>query len=233
VRTYRELFRAPEYRPLFVTSTFTVAASTVTGLALATLVYADTGSPFLAALAMFGPSLAQVVGALVLLSAADRLPARPTLAGLSLLFGLGAAVIALGLPVGAAIAVVLALGPFASLAAGVRNGLLNQILPREAFLLGRSVLNIATGAVQIGGFAIGGLLLSVVSPAGLLMCAAALHLAGGAAAFFGLAEHPPRATGRPSVAATWRANAQLWSSAPRRYVLVAMCLPNGLIVGCE
>jgi hypothetical protein len=35
------------------------------------------------------------------------------------------------------------------------------------------------------------------------------------------------------VAATWRANALLWSSPPRRYTLLAMCLPNGLIVGCE
>ncbi|WP_291409666.1 hypothetical protein [Actinophytocola sp.] len=76
MRTYRELFRAPEYRPLFVTSTFQVTASTMTGPALATLGYADTGSPFLAAFVMFGPSLAQVTGALVLLSAADRLPAR-------------------------------------------------------------------------------------------------------------------------------------------------------------
>ena len=76
MRTYRELFRAPEFTPLFLTSAAQVAASTVTGLALGTLVYAATGSPLLSALSMFGPSLAQVIGATALLSAADRLPPR-------------------------------------------------------------------------------------------------------------------------------------------------------------
>jgi predicted MFS family arabinose efflux permease len=35
------------------------------------------------------------------------------------------------------------------------------------------------------------------------------------------------------VTATWRANALLWSSAPRRRVYLALWIPNGLIVGCE
>src|SRR5882757_271217 len=49
---------------------------TLSGLALGTLVYRATGSALLSALAMFGPSLAQVLGAALLLSAADRLPPR-------------------------------------------------------------------------------------------------------------------------------------------------------------
>ncbi|WP_459171026.1 MFS transporter, partial [Streptomyces scabiei] len=43
----------------------------------------------------------------------------------------------------------------------------------------------------------------------------------------------PRATGRPSVAETWRTNARLWSSAPRRRLYLGLWLPNGLVVGCE
>ncbi|MEV6979646.1 MFS transporter, partial [Kitasatospora sp. NPDC093806] len=49
----------------------------------------------------------------------------------------------------------------------------------------------------------------------------------------GLRRRPPRAAGRPSVAETWRANARLWSSARRRYVYLALWVPNGLIVGVE
>src|ERR1700722_19278471 len=45
VRTYTELFRVPEFTALFVASSAQVAASTVTGLALGTLVYSATGSP--------------------------------------------------------------------------------------------------------------------------------------------------------------------------------------------
>jgi predicted MFS family arabinose efflux permease len=35
------------------------------------------------------------------------------------------------------------------------------------------------------------------------------------------------------VAATWRNNRVLWSSAPRRYVYLGLWIPNGLVVGCE
>jgi hypothetical protein len=78
MRTYRELFRAPEFTPLFLTAAVQVGAQTLSGLALGTLIYLETGSPLLSALAMFGPSLAQVIGATTLLSAADRLPPRAT-----------------------------------------------------------------------------------------------------------------------------------------------------------
>ena len=78
MRTYREIFGAPEFTPLFLTSSVQVAASTVTGLALGTLVYAATRSPLLSALSMFGPSLAQVIGATALLSAACLLYTSPS-----------------------------------------------------------------------------------------------------------------------------------------------------------
>ncbi|MDG4863123.1 MFS transporter, partial [Streptomyces sp. T-3] len=41
------------------------------------------------------------------------------------------------------------------------------------------------------------------------------------------------AEGRPSIAHTWRNNTRLWSSKPRRYVYLALWVPNGLVVGCE
>src|SRR4051794_2751171 len=111
MRTYRELFRGPEFTPFFLTASVQVAAQTVSGLALGTLIYAATGSPLLSALAMFGPSLAQVIGATTLLSAADRLPPRAAMIGMALLFGLGtAAQAAPGLPVWAAFAILLSLG---------------------------------------------------------------------------------------------------------------------------
>ena len=86
MRTYRELFGAPEFTPLFLTSAVQVGATTVTGLALGTLVYTATRSPLLSALGMFGPSLAQVIGATALLSAADRLPPRAATDRLALAF---------------------------------------------------------------------------------------------------------------------------------------------------
>jgi MFS family permease len=234
MRTYRELFRAPEFTPLFLTASVQVAATTVTGLALGTLVYAATRSPLLSALSMFGPSLAQMAGAAALLSAADRLPPRAAMTSLALIFGLGTAAQAIpGLPVWAIFAIIASLGTIASLGGGVRYGLLNEILPGEGYLLGRSVFNMSVGIMQICGFAVGGVLVTTLSPRGTLLAGAALYLAAAAVARFGLSRRPPRAAGRPSITETWRNNAQLWSSAARRYVYLALWVPNGLIVGCE
>src|ERR1700730_11126231 len=116
MRTYRELFGAPEFTPLFLTSSVQVAATTVAGLALGTLVYEATRSPLLSALSMFGPSLTQVIGASALLSAADRLPPRAATASLAVAFGLGTAAQAIpGLPVWAIFAIIAGLGTIASL----------------------------------------------------------------------------------------------------------------------
>ncbi|WP_370415678.1 MFS transporter [Streptomyces fradiae] len=231
---YRDVFRVPEFTPLFLSGSAQSAAQTLAGLGLATLVYRATGSPLLSALAMFGPALAQLVGATTLLSAADRLPPRAALSGVALLFAAGTAAQALpGLPVAAAFALLFLQGLAGSVTGGVRYGLLNEILPRDRFLLGRSVLNMSVGVCQIAGFATGGVLLALLSPRGALLAGAALYLAGALLAYRGLSARAPRAAGRPSPGETWRTNALLWSSPARRRIYLALWVPNGLIVGCE
>jgi predicted MFS family arabinose efflux permease len=234
VRTYRELFRAPEFMPFFLVISVQVAAQTMSSLALGTLIYAATGSPLLSALAMFGPSLTQVIGASTLLSASDRLPPRAVMTGLSLAFAAGTGALAVpGVPVWAAFVIVSCLGLGASLGGAVRYGLLNEIVAADGYLLGRSVLNMSVGAMQISGFAAGGVLMTTLSPRGILLVGAALYLTAAAGARFGLTRRPARAAGRPSVRDTWRINARIWSSTARRYIYLALWVPNGLIVGCE
>jgi predicted MFS family arabinose efflux permease len=234
MRTYRQLFRAPGFTPLFVTSCLQNGAVTVAGLALATGVWDRTGSPLLTALSMFGPSIAQLAGATLLMSAADRLPPRAATVGVATLTAaLTAALAVPGLPMWALFVVLLGMGLVGSVGGGVRNGLLNDLLPDGAYLLGRSTLNISVGIMQIAGFAIGGALVTVISPAGALLSAAALHLVAAAVARLGLTGRAPRATGRPSIAATWQVNARLLAIPRVRPIYLAMWLPNGLIVGCE
>ncbi|MYW68611.1 MFS transporter [Streptomyces sp. SID8379] len=234
MRTYRDLFAAPQYSPFFAACSLQVAAQTVGGIALGSLVYASTGSPLLSALAMFGPALAQVVGALTLLSAADRLPPRAALAGLSLFLSLATLLQTVpGLPTAAALALVLLQGVPSALGGGIRYGLLTDILDKDGYLLGRSVLNMSTGVCQILGYALGGILVTVLSARGTLLIAAGLYVLAAAVARFGLTGRPARSAGRPSLTATMRGNARLWSSVPRRYVYLALWVPNGLIVGCE
>lgn len=234
MRSYSELFRTREFTPLFLSACLRTAASTVSGLALATLVYRATQSPLLTALSMFGPALAQVVGATTMLSAADRLPPRATVSGIAFLFGLGTAVMAVpGLPVGVIFALLLLLGLIQSFGGGVQWGLLNEILAKEGYLLGRSVFNMMSGLAQITGYAAGGVLVVLLSPRVTLLLAAGLYLASALTARLGLTPRAPRASGRPSIARTWRTNARLFSSPERRTLYLLLWVPNGLVVGCE
>jgi MFS family permease len=234
MRTYRQLFGAPEFTALFGTLSGQVAAGTVAGIGLGTLVYAATDSPLLSALSMFGASFAQLVGAAMVLSWADRVPPRAALTGIAVFAAVTTAVLAVpGLPLVALFAVIFAQGLANSVGGGVRYGLLAEILPPEGYILGRSLLNMSIGAMQIGGFAVGGALVAAVSPRGALLVGAGLQVVSALVARFGLTRRPPRATDRPSVRATvgvtWRGNRQVWQPG----VYIAMWVPNGLIVGCE
>ncbi|MFD7606365.1 MFS transporter [Streptomyces mirabilis] len=234
MRSYSDLFRTREFTPLFLSSALNSAASTIAGLAVGTLVYRATDSPLLSAVSMFGPQLAQVVGATTLLSAADRLAPRATMTGIALSFAVGTAVMATpGLPVWGLFLLISVLGLASSLGGGVRWGLLNEILSKDGYLLGRSVFNMANGLTQITGYATGGVLVAVLSPRTTLAGAAVLYLSAALITRFGMARRAPRATGRPSIAQTWRTNALLWSSRPRRTTYLLLWIPNGLIVGCE
>ncbi|MFC4911049.1 MFS transporter [Actinomadura gamaensis] len=234
MRTYRDLFRTPEYTPLFAVASAHSAGMAMTGLALGTLVFEATRSPLLSSLAMFGPSFAQLVGATTLLSAADRLPPRAALTMTGLVFALVTALVAIpGLPMAALFALLAVQGLAGSVSGGVRYGMLTDILPKDGYVLGRSVLNMSTGLTQIAGFGIGGVLVAFLSPRGAVLVGAGLYLASALAARFGLTARPARGEGRPSIAATWRINARLLTSPARRCVFVALWVPNGLIVGCE
>jgi hypothetical protein len=133
VRTYRELFQVPEFTPFFLATSVQVAAQTISSLALGILIYSATGSPLLSALAIFGPSLTQVIGASTVLSASDRLPPRTVLSGLSLVFAVGTAVLAIpGVPVWGAFAIVACMGLGAAWPARPATGCSTSSSPARA-----------------------------------------------------------------------------------------------------
>ncbi|MEO3849891.1 MFS transporter [Streptomyces sp. B8F3] len=234
MRSYTELFRTREFTPFFLAFAARTAAQTISALALATLVYRATDSPLLAAISMFGPHLAQVLGATFLMSGADRLPPRSTLTGMEIAFAVSAAVIALpGLPVWVIFPVLFIQGLVASVGGGVRGGLLHGILTKNGYLLGRSVFTMSSSIMQILGFTTGGALLTFLSPRACLFLAAGLYGVSALLTRLGLTARPPRASGRLSVAATWRTNKLLLSSGPRRLTYLGLWVPNGLIIGCE
>jgi len=234
VQTYRSLFAQRAFRALWTNAALTVAASTAVRLALASTVYASTGSALLSAVALFGPSVMQVVGATTLMSVADTSPPRRTLAAVTSVVAVAVACQAL-LPLssGARVALTLAAAYVVSIGGGARWGLLAQIVPGASFRLARSAMNIAVGAFQVVGFAAGGVLLQVLSVRGVFALAAALCVLAVLVLLTGLEEQPPRRSARPGVRATWQGNRRLLAEHHTRPLLLALCLPNGLVVGCE
>src|SRR6185369_15194059 len=126
----------------------------------------------------------------------------------------------------------MAVGTGQSLAVAVRNAVLVDILP-DGFVLGRATLNVSVGAMQIVGFAAGGVLIAALGPVRALFVSALLVAVTALLTWAGLRPRSPRATGRAGLAATWRGNRRLLGSARVRPVLLGLWLPNGLIVGAE
>jgi predicted MFS family arabinose efflux permease len=133
----------------------------------------------------------------------------------------------------ARVALTLAQAYVVSIGAGARWGLLTRVLPEASFRLARSAMNAAAGAFQVVGFAAGGLLLQVLSVRGVFALAAVLSAVAVVVLRTGLPEQPPRRTARPGLRGTWDGNRRLLAERHTRPLLVALCVPNGLVVGCE
>jgi MFS family permease len=233
VQTYRSLFAIREFRALFLTQCLTVGAASVGSLALGTIIYASTGSPVLSALAMFGGPLVRMAATWFLASGSDLLRPRQALTAVAVV-----TVAADGLQAVPDLAwefrfVLLALPWIVmSATAGSMIALVSDIVPRENFVLARATMNIAVGVMQIAGFGLGGILLLTLRTSQLFICAAGAGAVALLIVRSGVGDHPPRATG-PAIRRSRTVNRQLLRSPVLRPILLALWVPNGLIVGCE
>lgn len=234
MRTYRELFSLREFRALFTGTATSIAGITIQMLALSALVYETTGSPLLAALGYLAGHVPRILGAATVMSYADRLPPRALLAGWDCVRAAVALVLASGvLPVAGIFALILIFGTGDAVASGVRAAIIVEILPADGYVLGKSVLNVSVGAMQVVGFAAGGTVLATVGPRAALVVSAALALVTAAITRIGLGHRRPAGTGRASVRRTAEGNRRLWQDRGIRTLLIAQCVPNGLVVGAE
>ncbi|MCY0936913.1 MFS transporter [Streptomyces sp. H34-S4] len=232
--SYRALLRNREFAGLYASFTLTVAASTLSGFALSTLVHDQTHSPFLTAVSMYGATFAAVLGALTLMSVADGRRPRRTILVLQCLSLVGVAAQAIpGLPLAARFGLLLLLGFFQSLGTGTRLGLLAEVVPTTAYALARSLMNITSGGMAILGYAIGAVLLRYLSAQDVFIVNAVLTGLGLAVVTTTVREHSIRLTRRPGLRQTWATNTALFSHPGQRALLLNLWVPNGLIVGCE
>jgi MFS family permease len=232
-QTYRSLFAIREFRVLFGIRAVVMVGIVVSNLAIGTVIYATTGSPLLTALALFGGPLVQLLTSTFLLAGADLMRPRTamvataTAAGVTDLLQLTPGLAWWGR------FLILAAG-YVVLAAtsGTVVALLADIVPRESFVLARATLNITVGGMQVVGNGLGAVLLLWLTGRDLFWLSGTVTLLGAAAAWRGLTDHPPRASGNV-VVRTRTLNRLLLSSRTVRPIYLMLWVPNGLVVGCE
>ncbi|MFI6507182.1 MFS transporter [Streptosporangium sp. NPDC050855] len=194
--TYTEVFASREFRILFGGFTLLVAGDQIKMLALSALVYARTGSPGLSAATYMLGFLPYIVGGTFLLSLADRIRPRALMVAGEWVRAVTCLLLAFtGMPVWAMLALVLVTGLFSPVFGAARTALLPDLLPGDAFVLGRSVLNVTAAGAQIGGLAVGGAVLAVTGPAGALAVTAALSVVAAVVLRYGMPDFPARNAG--------------------------------------
>ncbi|MEO7071180.1 MAG: hypothetical protein ABI131_11895, partial [Nostocoides sp.] len=233
MRTYRELFAVREFAVLFVARAFVMLGVVVGSLALGTIIFQTTGSALLTGLALFGGPLVQLATSHFLLATADLIRPRTAM----ILVGLTSAVTDLfqlipGLAWGWRFAL-LAVGYLVvSATSGTVMALVSDIVPADGFVLARSTMSVLVGGMQVIGNGVGGLLLLWFATTHLFVISAAMTFVAVVITRFGLADHPPRASGKV-MGRTQAVNRLLLGSRVIRPLYFTMWIPNGLIVGCE
>lgn len=232
--TYAAAFSVAEFRALLAGHCLSIAGKNLQQLAVASLVFAATGSPLLTAVSFLLGVLPQVLVALTVMSLADRLPARAALTVWEVARAAALALMASGLlPIAGVLVLVLALGMGAAVEIAVRQALVSDVLGPEQYVTGRALLNVVIGVMQILGYAAGGVLIASVGATGALWAAAGASAVAVLINRLGLRPRPARTGSRSAMRATWAGNRALFRDRRVRGLLLAHWLPNGMIVGAE
>lgn len=234
--TYRQALAVPVFRTLFWTRSLAVGADTLRTMALSVLVFTSTGSALLGALTFAVSFLPQVVGGVLVGALPDLVRPKVLLVGGYLLEAAGAAVLALaGLPVWACLVLVAGIACLAPVFNGTVGRLTAEALHGDAFVLGRSLFQLASSAAQLLGLAAGGLAVAAVGAEKALLVTTAAHLvaAVGAGVFLPSLPAPGRAGERALVRRSWRGNRELLADPVVRRILLAMWLPPAFATGAE
>jgi MFS family permease len=167
-------------------------------LALAVLVFEQTGSSLASALTFALSFVPYVVGGTLLSSIADRFPARRALIYCDLVSaGLVALMAVPRLPLPLLLVLLVPLGAIGPVSNGTRAAILPDVLSAEGFPLGRSLIRMVTQASQVWGFGLGGLLLAVLQDHGgaraLLLLDVVSFLVSATILRFGIKRRPARA----------------------------------------
>jgi MFS family permease len=188
---FRDVFGVAEFRVLWSAQLLSVAGDQLARVALTVLVYDQTRSALLAAVAYAGSIAPVFLGGILLSGLADRRPRRQVMIVCDLARVPLTALMALpGMPLAALIVllyVVTAIGaPFGS----ARAALYPEVLGEVRYPLGTAVTMTGYQFAQVAGFAIGGTVVSLAGPRIALLADAGTFLASAVLVRAGVRNRP-------------------------------------------
>ncbi|MFD4335692.1 MFS transporter [Streptomyces anulatus] len=241
--TYREVLAEPRFRLLFSTRAVAITADALRITTFSVLVFSSTGSALLSAVAFGIGFIPQLFGSLLLGSLADRLPPRALITGGYALTCATALLLALvRMPVAASLGVVALVSLATPVFHGASSRLVAQSLEGDAYVLGRSLNNIAGAGAQLIGLALGGAAVAALGPRRALAVSAALYLGCALAIRVRLPRlRPGEFGGTPgsaeggggAVRASLRGAGLLLRGRTVRRLMLAQWLPVALVAGAE
>jgi predicted MFS family arabinose efflux permease len=234
---YADVLAVRPFRALFAGSTLSIVGTSLQILALSVLIYSATGSAVLSALAYGAGFLPQAVGGALFTSLADRVPARRLIVtGCLVQAGVALTLAAAPLSAGASIALVAAAASLQPLFSAAQATMLPRLLLDDRYVLGRSLLTLASASAQLAGLAAGGALIALLGGRPTILAAATAQLLAAIVAGAGLpggGGSEAVRQGRWALGDTWKGNAALLRDSRIRGLLFLFWLPPALLVGAE
>ena len=161
---YRELFDEREFTALYVADVLSISGGYLARIAVAALVYSETGSTAATAIA-FAVSYAPYVFSPWLSTLADMFPRRQLLIWCDVARALCVlAILIPGLPLIAMVGLLFAEAGFRVPWGASRLALLSDILTDERFPAGNALVSSTRQALQVAGFALGGAVVALAGP---------------------------------------------------------------------
>jgi Major Facilitator Superfamily len=200
---YRELFAERDFTALLVADVLSIVGSYLSRLAVSALVFARTDSVALTAVS-FAVSYAPYLFSPWLSTYADRFAGRPILIACDLARAVLTLVVVLpGLPMPVLLTTLFVVSACRIPFGAARLALLAQILTPRAFPAGNALVSSARQGLQVAGFAVGGLVISIIGTRPAIAFDAATFAVSGLIAILFLSRRPaswidkPGAGGEP------------------------------------
>ncbi len=232
---FRDVLREPVFRVVFGVRSLAIGADTLRIIALSVLIYSTTGSAVLAAVAFGIGFLPQLAGGTLLGALPDLVKPRQLLVIGYVAECLAATALAMiDLPVWASLTVVGGIAMLTPALQGSTGRIVSEVLTGDAYVLGRSLLNMASAAAQLAGMAGGGIAVASLGPRHALIVTAACHLIATVLTWLLLPDLPvPPRTNEALLRKSWRGNRRLLADPSVRVLLLAQWLPPAFVTGAE